>query len=51
MPSKIKTKTATKAEGFEQTNFNNFVSVTAAEKKKLAEKISILPPSELRYVV
>lgn len=35
----------------EQPNYNNFTSITAAEKKKLAERINLLPETDLHYVI
>ena len=49
---KTKNKVPTKAtEGFEHPNFNNFTSITASEKKKLSERISLLSCMDLKYVV
>lgn len=38
-------------EGYEAPNLNNFTTVTSSEKKKLAERISMLPQIDFKYII
>ena len=51
IPAKTKVSKNAKGGNSELPNCNNFTSITAVERKKLAEKIAALNEADYRYVI